>query len=464
MLPMKTLRVLILLILAPLAGAQTLTILVTGDEHGWLQPVSAGGRTVGGAAEMLAQWKRVEGLDPSRFLVLSGGDVATGPAVSTVYQGLPAVEVMNAMGYDAAALGNHEFDFGLEQLHALVAASQHPVLSGNVYGTDGKPLVQPFAIIEKAGIKVGVIGLTTDTLKQSAGFTESISVTAYADALRKWAPIARKKGAQLLVVVSHVELEALLQLAPDLKDLGIPLMMGAHSHALAQVRDPESGTWVVNSGQWWTSYSRIDLDFDPKTKQTVVLSSKQAWLSQKDPEADPAVKAVVAKWQSRLDADPAYASVLGHLSSPLPRFYPVYNFVCDAWLEADRQSDVALNNEGALRQDLPPGPITLATLTGLMPFSNSLLRLKLKGKVLQAYLDLGRVGMAGIKGALKPEATYKVLVNNYMYDKSPLFQEADPKPVLAFEDWRQPVIQFLKRHPSSAQKPLEKILDFKPRP
>lgn len=88
----------------------------------------------------------------------------TGPAISTWFQGQSMAEVMNAMGYDAAAVGNHEFDFGLEMLKARAAESEFPFLSANIrYKADGTTpvAIRPYTIITVNEIQVGIIGLTT---------------------------------------------------------------------------------------------------------------------------------------------------------------------------------------------------------------------------------------------------------------------------------------------------------------
>jgi 2',3'-cyclic-nucleotide 2'-phosphodiesterase (5'-nucleotidase family) len=460
------------------AQALPVHILATGDMHGWLQGVSMGAETLGGAAEMLAYWKRVEHYRPQDFLVLSAGDVATGPAISTVYKGVPAVEVMNAMGYDASALGNHEFDFGMDQLKVLGQLAHFPFLSANVLtGQSGEDSLQPsFCVIQKAGVRIGIIGLTTRSLK-SIAVTRDIRVTGYVEALRLAAPKARSQGAQLLLVLAHVPLDELEAAAAELGDLEIPLMLGGHSHELAQAREPNSGTWIVNSGEWWRAYSRIDLNYDPSSGSTSLQSSRQVWLRQKKAESDPKLAKLVSRWQAKLDADPAFGRPLGYLASRLDLFWPVSNFVCDAWLEMDPESDIVLNNNGALRQNLEPGPLTRGALVGLLPFNNSMLRLRLSGQQILDRLPRGQglIGMAGLarqagsyilsktKLALDPKASYHVLMNNYMVDTDPALQKADPKPVMVVKDWRDPIEQWLLKHPSSQAQPLEKILDSSPR-
>jgi 2',3'-cyclic-nucleotide 2'-phosphodiesterase (5'-nucleotidase family) len=116
------------------AQPKRLTILYTNDEHGWLVAQKAkDGSSVGGAAEMLGRWRQQEGYTPDGpFLVLSGGDMWTGPAISSWFNGDAAAEVLNLMGYQAAAVGNHEFDFGLDVLRRHAKDAKFPFLSANL--------------------------------------------------------------------------------------------------------------------------------------------------------------------------------------------------------------------------------------------------------------------------------------------------------------------------------------------
>jgi 2',3'-cyclic-nucleotide 2'-phosphodiesterase (5'-nucleotidase family) len=129
----------------------TITILYTNDEHGWIEE----GAGTDGAAKLVGVWKNLEGYQAGgSVLVVSGGDNWTGPAVSTWFQGESTVEVMNAMGYAASAIGNHEFDFGVAVLDERVAQADFPYLSANIRlrTSGGIPgFATPFTIREVNG-------------------------------------------------------------------------------------------------------------------------------------------------------------------------------------------------------------------------------------------------------------------------------------------------------------------------
>ncbi len=383
------------------------------------------------------------------------------------------IGVMNQMGYDASVLGNHEFDFGLESLRRWQERSTFPFLAANLAEPNGalSDVALPYLLYDEQGVKVGVIGLTVwnvEAITDTAGLVSE----PYEESLRRWVPQLRALGAKAVVVVTHIPLEELVELAKAVDDLDIPLMLGGHSHEFGQIK--VQNTWVVNSGEWWDGYSRIDLDYDPETGKAVVLTAKQVWLQQAAPQSDEGVASEIARWQQLLPQK--LQEPIGYTASGLERPVAVYNLVVDCWLAMDGKAEIALTNYGSLRQDIPPGSITRATITGVMPFSDSLLRVRLTGSQLLDYLpEDGSIGMAGLSlrggefivastgRAVDPQTTYRVLVNDYMYNTGPVLQAADPKPEEVYADWRRPVYEWLLLHPSSEGDPLEGLVDIKPR-
>jgi 5'-nucleotidase/UDP-sugar diphosphatase len=443
-------------------------ILATSDMHGYLEAQPRGGQWVGGAAEMLAYWEREEGYTPERFLLLSGGDLATGPALSTLFQGEPVLRVMNLMGYDASALGNHEFDFGRAHLDTLKRQATFPLLAGNVLEGGTPAPVAAYTLTEEPGMKVAIIGLALGDLHRIA-ITEGVQATPYVAALRTLVPEVRAKGAQTVIVLAHVPFDELVALAGQVKELQIPLMLGGHDHKLASRK--VEGTWVVNSGQWWESYARVDLDVTPRG--TRVQSVKTVWLQQEQPARHPAVQAEIARWQARLSAETR--EVLGHSVSGLSRTPALYNLIADALLASDPGAQISLNNIGSLRCDLAPGPFTRGGLIELLPFNNRLLRLAVTGEQLLAYLPAdGNISLAGLRREggryllaagtpLEPTAVYRVVLNSYMYATSDRLKAADPAPVTVAGDWRDALIAWFKAHPTEAAHPLERLADPKAR-
>lgn len=450
-----------------LLWAKPLHVLVTGDMHGWLLSQQVGTQQLGGSAEMLAYWKRVEHYQPDKFLVLSCGDVATGPALSVAFQGDPVLEVMNSMGYDASTLGNHEFDFTTAHLKQWEKMASFPFLTANlVKASDGAPadIAQPYAIIQEQGVNIGIIGLTPIDLATLTNQSKAYRTQAYASTLQKYVPEVRAKGVEVVIVLAHVPAPDLIELAGKVTNLNIPLMLGGHSHELDQMK--VGNTWVVNSGEWWQSYSRIDIDVEPTSGKSTVLSSRQVWLLQTKPAMNTGIKKIIDRWQRKLDQE--YKTPIAYTVTGISADADLNDFVASCWLAADPTSDAAVNNDGSLRQNIPAGQITKETIVGLLPFSNSLYRITLTGEQLVAYLPQG--GMAGVRRAgniwlltknntpIESKTTYQLLLNNYMYETSTALQAADPNPKLIAESWRDPLIDWLIKHPTDAKKPLETLM------
>jgi len=180
------------------ADTVNLTILHINDWHGWLEPHD--GR--GGAATYMSYFKQ-EGFNASddSFLLLNGGDENTGPAVATLTQGESMMDVMNAMNFTASAIGNHEFDYGIEWLNYRQNIANFPLLSCNIYDvgtTDLANFTIPWVVQEHAGIKVGIVGLTTTSTYTSAHpkYTQYYDFGNYETALRNNVPAMKAAGAE----------------------------------------------------------------------------------------------------------------------------------------------------------------------------------------------------------------------------------------------------------------------------
>ena len=174
-----------------------LTILYTNDEHGWME----GMEPHHSAAHLFQLWREQEGYsEEGPFLILSGGDNWTGPAISTWSQGRSMVEVMNAMQYDASAVGNHEFDFGLDVIKARAEEADFPYLSANTrWRSNGLTPTElgilPYTVTTVNDIRVGIVGLTTlDTpTATNPDNVRELNFLSYERALRETCLHSRRK-------------------------------------------------------------------------------------------------------------------------------------------------------------------------------------------------------------------------------------------------------------------------------
>jgi 5'-nucleotidase / UDP-sugar diphosphatase len=461
-----------------LAQPKRLTILYTNDEHGWLAAQqNKDGSSVGGAAEMLGRWREQEGYTPDGpFLVLSGGDMWTGPAISTWFNGDSAAEVMNLMGYQAAAVGNHEFDFGLDVLARHAKDAKFPFLSANLVkkGTTEPPdFVRPYTVVDVDGIRVGILGLTTRSTPVTTNpkNVADFSFLPYADALARNVPAMKAAGAEVIIALAHVCSLEMRLLAPRAKQLGVDVLTAGHCHE--RIAEEVAGLPLIGGGQYMQSYARLPLEIDATTRQ--VTAGKPEVIANRSAAgvapSDATVAGRVAHWQQQTDA--ALGEVIGYTKDGLAaRSNALLNLVTDAWLQAYPTADVALNNLGAFRQGIDAGPITLGDIVGVLPFNDQIVDAAVTGAQLKENLDCCDSAIAGITyrdGKLlladgtpvDPQKTYHVLINDFMAvggDRYK-FDKQDPNAYFTAIDWRQPVIDALKRLATSERAPLELHLD-----
>jgi 2',3'-cyclic-nucleotide 2'-phosphodiesterase (5'-nucleotidase family) len=430
----------------------------------------------GGAVGLMGLWRERWGYtEDGPFLILSGGDVWTGPAISSWYDGQSMAEVMNLMGYDAAAIGNHEFDFGLDVLRERAAQSEFPFLSANIRDRETgvvADIALPYVIREVSGIRIGLIGLTTVSAPQTTNpdHVVGFDFIPYQQALEEIVPQVRADGAQLLVVVGHICPDEMRALVPLAAELGIAVMGGGHCHEL--VAATVGGIAIIEGGEHMHSYAKVELTFDTATG--TVVSMKPSPHLNAGSTAEPEVAALVTEWRAKVDDE--LLQEIGYVKSGIAhRSEGMFNMVTDAWLAAYPFADVALANRGGFRQGIPAGEITLATIVGVLPFDNVLLDVELTGAQLIENIECCRPvvgGMMTVGGyrlsdgiPIDPDRTYHVLVNDFMYlgGDDFRFQEYDPDAYDTFIDWRQPVIDWILSLNTSPESSLDKYLDSVPR-
>ena len=236
-------------------GQQKLVILHTNDTHSAIMPLSRNlGDTLlagrGGYLRRMELVRREREAEPG-LLLFDSGDFSQGSPYYTLFKGDVEVGLMNMMRYDAATLGNHEFDFGLDNLARLLRKARFPVVCAN-YDFSGTPLeglVKPYVVIEREGLRVGVFGLSPrlDGLVAKENYG-GVVYNDPVEAARKAVKALRSgERCDVVVCLSHL---GWAQAQPDIDDStmiagtrGIDLVLGGHSHSyfekLEHVRDAD---------------------------------------------------------------------------------------------------------------------------------------------------------------------------------------------------------------------------------
>lgn len=291
------------------------------------------------------------------------------------------VEVMNTMGYDATAISNHEFDFGLDNLERRVRQANFPYLAANIQWKVSETLLSELGILAFTttvlnNLIIGIIGLSTTNTPSATNPINivDLSFLDYEPALRDAVEQLEAEDPDLIFVVAHVCMAALRPLAAAVADLNISLMGGGYCNDLVAGKTGE--TILLESDGHFRSYARAqfeyDLDRDSLINASFSVEQNEAGSS------DEAVAQLVAKWRAATEAE--LSALLGFSSQEyLANDDRLQRAVVDSWLQIDSAADIAINNRLSLRAPFPQGEVTLADVIGLLPFENTIYAVELGG-------------------------------------------------------------------------------------
>lgn len=451
------------------ADIRELTVLYSNDEHGWMEGTEPGR----GAANLLGLWREKEGYsEDGPFLLLSGGDHWTGPAISTWFEGEGMVEVMNAMDYDATAIGNHEFDFGLDNLQQRIRQANFPYLAANIRWKASETLpselgMLAYTIAEVNDLSIGIIGLSTTETPSTTSPSNvvDLSFLDYEPVLRETVSQLEVLNPDLIFVVSHVCMESLRPLARAVVDLNISLMGGGHCNELVAEKIGE--TILLESNGNFRSYARAHFAYDLSLEK--LISSSFAAEQNEAGSSDESVARLVSKWRAATEAQ--LSEVLGYSSREYLRSDDrLHRAVVESWLQMDGSADIAINNRGGLRSPMPRGELTLAEVVGLLPFENTIFAVELNGaEILQVLAEGSRPFYSGLirtdndwllAGTGRPielAQTYRVLVSSFLYEGGNEYgsiAKFDPDGFDTSIHYRQPFVDWLLEQESSESRPL----------
>jgi len=448
-------------------------VFYTNDEHGWMEGVEEGR----GAAEISGLWDEEDIGAEDIVLVFSGGDNWTGPAISTWTQGESMVEVMNAMGYDASTIGNHEFDFGVDVLKKRLEGASFPYLSANLRYKINNQVptdlgVVPYTLIDEGEVRIGIIGLSNTITPEitMATHVANFQFADYEETLREYVPLMRDEGADLILLISHLCVDELTELSRKVPDLEISFMGGGHCHE--QYARKSGDTVIVSGGSNLQSYAstKFVLDF----AQEEVVSSDTRVKNNSSGRPDQVVAEVISRWKAITDAE--LETEIGYLDKEVPRESQVLkDLITASWLAGYPSADIALTNLGGIRDRIPAGPVTLSSVISVMPFDNVLYDVSLTGEqfvqLLKDRTDLPVLGGVYPHGAdwilertgepLQPEKIYSILTTDFRYfgGSGYDFARYDPDAYNTSIDWRQPVIDWIVDQGSSEENPLDQAID-----
>ena len=461
--------------LALVAGAAQaefdLTILHTNDFHDRFEPISqydgpcsaednAAGECFGGIARLVTAIGEARERAGENVILIDAGDQFQGSLFYTQYGGDMAAEFMTQLGYDAMAVGNHEFDDGPEGLSAFLDQVEFPVLSANIDVSRNNSLagkVGKSTVLDVGGERIGIVSVLAEDTPETSSPGDSVIFSSIVDASQAEIDALTEDGVNKIILLTHVGLPADERLAQELT--GVDLIVGGHSHTLLSNTDEgAAGSYptVVNDVPIVQAYAyskylgELNVTFDDDGN---VLSA----------EGDPIIlDASVAEDQAAVDRVAELAGPLEELRNKVvaetaeeivgareecrARECAMGNLIADAMLArvADQGVQVAIQNGGGIRASIDAGEVTMGEVLTVLPFQNTLSTFEITGQTLIDALENGvsqieegagrfpqvagmsyafdasapageRISDVMVGGeAIDPEATYLAVSNNYV--------------------------------------------------
>jgi 5'-nucleotidase/UDP-sugar diphosphatase len=351
-------------------------------------------------------------------LVLDAGDLNTGRLESNLFKARPDLEGYNYIGYDAMAIGNHEFDNPIGVLREQMELATFPFISANVRTKGGEYLAEPYIIKELDGLKVAIFGLTTKET-EVIGNPENTRDLVFEDEIEianNLVPELRRK-ADLVIALVHLGIydsssKGSKRLAYEVS--GIDLIVDGHSHtkldAPIVVTHPLTGhnTPIVQAWKWGLILGKVDLFVQNKRVidyrfEAIPINLKEVekrpdgakvyhFIGEEIPE-DPKLLDLLEPYVTK--AESVLFKVIGQAEATF--FYdgvreeenPLGNLVADSmlWYTKYLGADFALQNGGGIRADLPEGRLTERMIYEALPFDSTVVVLTLDGKSVQSLFE-----------------------------------------------------------------------------
>jgi 2',3'-cyclic-nucleotide 2'-phosphodiesterase (5'-nucleotidase family) len=417
---------------------RTVSVVSTNDFHGALigrVHSWSHGDVVGGAEWVAGYLNIVREENPDGFLYLDAGDSMQGTLISNYFYGASTIEVFNAMGLAAMAIGNHEFDWGQDVLADRVDQADFPFLGANIFykKKHGNPYhgrhggrpdwAEPYVVKEVNGVNIGIIGVANP---ETPSITNPVNVADLVfrdpvEAVEEVLPEAEAEGATMIVVLAHIGgfwpdfAEGIGDLACGLDPDKVDLIVSGHTHS--RIDDVLCGIPVVQAYSSGTAFARVDLTVDAQTGEVVSYemnyeptTTYQTYYGKKAKycrwdtgecvkvQHDREVAAIVDYYEALIED--VKNEVVGETTTAITREYryesAMGDWVTDIMRAYDPGIDFAFTNSGGLRADIDAGPITFGEVFEALPFDNTLVVVELDGNEVRQVLEEGITGEHGV--------------------------------------------------------------------
>ncbi|MEW5803301.1 MAG: 5'-nucleotidase C-terminal domain-containing protein [bacterium] len=397
-----------------------LVVLHTNDTHGHpLRFSHYPGSWVGGLpgrASLIRHIRREQNNINDHVLVLDAGDLNTGRAESNFFKAKPDLEGYNLIGYDAMALGNHEFDNPREVLKEQMKQARFPFLSANIKTKSGEYLTQAHMIRDFGGFKAAVFGLTTKETRfiTNPHYTGDLVFEDEVEAAKRLVPELRKQ-ADVVIGLVHMGIfescrRGSKRLASEVS--GIDLIVDGHTHTKLDkpvlVAGPDGHkTIIVQAWQWGLVLGRVDLwvrnrkviDYRFETLPIRLEAGREepdgvyritGWNGMAE---DRELQSLLGPYADNLN--PILSEIIGHAEgrflnrTGIEEETALGDIIADSmlWYAKEAGADFAIQNGGGIRADLPQGQVARSLIHEILPFDNSIIILTLQGCDMQSLFD-----------------------------------------------------------------------------
>lgn len=414
----------------------SITIFHTNDVHGNTLPAKdKQGREIGGAAALANLLSR----EKKPYLLLDAGDIFQGTPEGDLTRGDASIAVMNALGYDAATVGNHEYDLGEANFIRLTKAAKFPMLGANVYhkktGARVKYL-KPHWVKVILGIRLGIFGLITQTMPDMVfpSAIRGLEFRSEVEEAQSCVEELKSQGADVILALTHIGKDADEVLAEEVP--GISAILGGHSHTRLEKPsvNGKNRTVIVQTGGRGTTVGKLRLRIHKRSKRVISARWQIIPLNISQVGEDFQVKALVGEFAKKVGK--ALEKEIGSASHDLLRGSGetlLGNWQTDVMRRA-AAAEIAFQNSGGIRADLKAGKVTLRDIYVVAPFDNTLVTMNLTGAQIREILEFSLSGKAGSplqvsglkihrgshleiwigKEKLKEKRLYRVTTNNFV--------------------------------------------------
>ena len=383
-----------------------LQILATSDTHGRFLPWDYAANKADASGSVAQQAAAIAQRRTPSTIVVDAGDTIQGNSAELFLQDEmhPMSAGMNAIGYDVWVTGNHEYNFGMDTLKRVIAQQKAKVLVGNVYAPDGTPLADGYTILNKQGVKVGVIGMVTPNITRwDSKNLEGWTVTNPVDECRKLTKQLRGQ-VDVLLGVMHMDPESEYGVygsgARDLAEAcpEFDVIVAAHGHRSVP-GEMINGVLVVENSGNATTLSEIHLQLKRKWDGGWSIDQRTSEIvSMKDLPADAALSQQLAGYDARAKADAetligelrggnmAPENDVVNIPQPMVQDTALLDFINEVqmYYTGAKVSATALTS---MTSQMKEGPIRKCDTASIYTYQNTLYKLEMNGAQLRSFME-----------------------------------------------------------------------------